>query len=251
MAYKPGDTYYGEFTTCRFDTGAATDADTTPTATATRNGADDAAFALSVAKIDTGRYKVTGAIPAGYGAGTSVQISVAATVNSVAGKGVIDSFVMDSKRVGELNDAPAAPTAAQVRQELDANSAKLAYLDVPVSSRLAQASYAAAPTAVQVRQELDANSAKLAYLDAPVSSRSTYAGGTVAGVAAPVTIDMTQAVGTVNSANSLGDCLNAARAQGFGRWEKSGTALRLFAPDGTTVVRTFTLDDANNPTQRS
>jgi hypothetical protein len=49
----------------------------------------------------------------------------------------------------------------------------------------------------------------------------------------------------------VGDALNAARAQGFGKWVLSGTTLTLYAPDGATAVRTFTLDSATAPTQRS
>lgn len=96
---KVSGSYYGEFVTSRFDTGAATDADSTPTATATKNGTDDAGFSLTVTKIDTGRYKITGTVPA-YSAGDNVQISVAATVNSVAGKGVVDEFVVVSALPG-------------------------------------------------------------------------------------------------------------------------------------------------------
>lgn len=63
-------------------------------------------------------------------------------------------------------------------------------------------------------------------------------------------LDLTQAVPTSNTANTIGDCLNAARAQGFGKWTVTGTTLRLYAPDGTTVVRTFTLDSETSPSQR-
>jgi hypothetical protein len=63
-------------------------------------------------------------------------------------------------------------------------------------------------------------------------------------------LDLTQAVPTSNSGNTVGDCLNAARAQGFGKWSVIGTTLRLYAPDGTTVVRTFTLDSETSPSQR-
>jgi hypothetical protein len=65
-------------------------------------------------------------------------------------------------------------------------------------------------------------------------------------------ISLSQAVGmTGNTANSVGDCLNAARAQGFGKWMLSGTTLTLYGSDGSTVVKTFTLDSASAPTQRS
>jgi len=103
MSYKPSDSYYGEFTTQNFNTGVATDASSLPVATATQNGTDDATFTLTVTNMDTGRYKITGTIPAGYSSGDSVQISVAATVGGVSGKAVIDSFVIDSQRNSDLN----------------------------------------------------------------------------------------------------------------------------------------------------
>lgn len=90
--YRPGDSYHGLFTTSRFDTGAATDADSTPVATITKNGVDDGAVTITVTNIDTGRYKISCTIPNTYTAGDVCVISAAATVNSVAGKGVVDSF---------------------------------------------------------------------------------------------------------------------------------------------------------------
>ena len=38
---------------------------------------------------------------------------------------------------------------------------------------------------------------------------------------------------------------------GVGKWVLSGTTLTLYASDGTTAVRIFTLDSASTPTQRS
>jgi len=59
----------------------------------------------------------------------------------------------------------------------------------------------------------------------------------------------------VNSATATGNSLRAAAkaawAQGFGRWVLSGTTLTLYGTDGTTPVRTFTLNDAENPTSRT
>ena len=65
------------------------------------------------------------------------------------------------------------------------------------------------------------------------------------------TIDLTQAVPTSNTAQSVGDALNAARALGFGKWVISGTTLNLYAPDNTTIVRSFTLNSATEPTART
>ena len=104
MFYKPGDSYYKEFTTSDPTSGAARNADSTPVATANHNGIDDSTFVLTVTNIDTGRYKITGTVPAGYAAGDVVNTSIAATVNSVAGKIAIDTFMVDTKRVSNLND---------------------------------------------------------------------------------------------------------------------------------------------------
>jgi hypothetical protein len=65
-----------------------------------------------------------------------------------------------------------------------------------------------------------------------------------------VLLNLTQTVPATNTAQTVGDALNAARAQGFGKWVLSGTSLTLFAADGTTVVRTFILDSGTAPTQR-
>lgn len=71
---------------------------------------------------------------------------------------------------------------------------------------------------------------------------STWA--TAAGFAVPgdaMTLDMTQVVPMSNTAQTVGDALNAARAQGFGVWTITGTSLVMLGGDNATVVRTFTL----------
>jgi hypothetical protein len=64
-------------------------------------------------------------------------------------------------------------------------------------------------------------------------------------------VDMTQSVPTSNTAHTIGDALNAARAYGFGKWVISGTTLSLYASDNTTVIKTFTLDSGSYPTSRT
>lgn len=63
-------------------------------------------------------------------------------------------------------------------------------------------------------------------------------------------LDLTQPIPNSNTAQTVGDALLAARAQGFGKWIKSGTTLNLYAPDGSTIIRSFVLDDPDFPTQR-
>ena len=68
-----------------------------------------------------------------------------------------------------------------------------------------------------------------------------------------VVLDLTQAVPTSNTAETVGDALNAARADGFGKWimDANAKTLVLYANDGTTVVRTFTLDSGTAPLTRT
>jgi hypothetical protein len=102
MKYKPSQAYCKEFTTSRPATGAVYDATGTPTATANRNGTDDGAFSLTVTAIDTGRYKITGTIPSGYVDGDIVNVSVAATVDGVSAKGIVDTFLVVSARESDI-----------------------------------------------------------------------------------------------------------------------------------------------------
>lgn len=87
----PGQAYTAEFATAKFSTGAAFDATGTPTATAAVNGTDNA-WSLTVENVTTGVYKVTGTVPTTFAAGDHVDVRVAASVDSVPGVDIIDSF---------------------------------------------------------------------------------------------------------------------------------------------------------------
>jgi hypothetical protein len=65
------------------------------------------------------------------------------------------------------------------------------------------------------------------------------------------TLDLTQSIPLSNTPNTTGDALNASRALGFGKWVVTGTSLNLYAPDGTTIIRSFTLNSATEPTSRT
>lgn len=136
-----------------------------------------------------------------------------------------------------------------------------------------------APTVVAIRQEMDANSTKLAFLDAAVSSRSTFAGGAVASVTAPVTLtpaydpaktaaqvgsamtlDLTQKLSAPRALDSvsdtsltLNDALHCAIADAAGKAAEDANALTytVRTPYTGTVLRTFTVDSVTNPTIRS
>jgi hypothetical protein len=64
-------------------------------------------------------------------------------------------------------------------------------------------------------------------------------------------LDIAQLIPLSNVPQTVGDALNAARAEGFGVWDLSGDALTMRAPDGVTPVHAFTWNDPDNPTSRS
>jgi hypothetical protein len=122
--------------------------------------------------------------------------------------------------------------AAAVRTEL---APEMARIDVATSTRASQTSLDTLDT------EVDAIKAKTDNLPA-----------SPAAVGSQMTVDMTQAVPTSNTAETVGDSLNAARVQGFGKWAIVGTTLNLYAANGTTIVRSFTLaPDATAPISRT
>lgn len=102
MLYKPGDSYFGEFIVSHPTTSAATNADSTPSATMVQNGVDDEAVTLTVTNVETGRYKITGTIPSEYTAGDVIQVVVTATVNSINAAGIVDNFILDSVRFADV-----------------------------------------------------------------------------------------------------------------------------------------------------
>lgn len=87
--YKPGDVVYVEFTTQVFATGVGTNADSTPVGTVNKNGTDDGAVTVTVTNIDTARYKAVFTIPATYNVSDVLNLTVAATVSTIAGKACI------------------------------------------------------------------------------------------------------------------------------------------------------------------
>ncbi len=219
---KSGGSYYGEFITSRADTGAATDADSTPTATATKNGTDDGTFSLTVTKIDTGRYKITGTVPA-YTAGDIVQISAAATVNSVAGKGIVDEFVVVSARPG-----------------IDAISADL--IDDTITASKFDES-----TAFPVKSA-DTGSTAIARTGADSDTLETISDqlDTVAGYVDSIPADILDHEITDHlTAGTIG-CLIASLG---GKMTVTGNQLIVYAYDNTTELFRFNLtDSAGDPT---
>jgi hypothetical protein len=162
-------------------------------------------------------------------------------------------------------------------------------LDATVSSRLASGSYTAPPTAASIADAVwdEAQGGHTTagtfgyFLDAQVSAAGGGGGGSdpwatdlpgsyVAGQAGYIlgtnldaavstrsdpataqTIDLSTIIPvTGNTRHSIADCLNAAWAQGFGKWNKSGTGLTI-KDENDTLIITFTLNASTSPTSRT
>jgi len=194
MNPKLEETVVLDFTTHSPTTGAAADADSTPTVEVFEDANDTAILSPTPAKrtSKTGNYRVSVACTAanGFEAAKSYNVVAAATVGGIAGKGVIGRFQIRTRAVDDVLPTAsytAPPTVTAIRSEIDANSTKL---DVAVSTRLATAGYTTPPTAVAIRTEIDANSTKL---DAAISTRLAAAGYT-----APDNANIATIVGKTN-----------------------------------------------------
>jgi len=167
-----------------------------PAATDVRNGVSYASGALVGACAVPAAGSVSLGVPVGSTTGTAVltpeAVWSAATRTLTAGAGISASDVWShaSRTITgglvdtatTLTNAPTVPSVVQIRQEMDANSTKLANLDAAVSSRLAPSGTLAvvttltnAPTvptaaqiATQVRTEL---ATELARVDVATSTR--------------------------------------------------------------------------------
>ncbi len=114
MIFRAGDAYVCQFTTQSTDTAEATDADSLPTAIANRNGTDDATFSLTVTKLATGRYKVTGTVPAGYASGDIVDIVASAMVSTVSATAIVDRFRVDTALASDVKTSVISGTSTVV-----------------------------------------------------------------------------------------------------------------------------------------
>lgn len=250
MSVKTSDAITAEFTTANPTTGAAADADSLPTGTLVINGTDNGAT-VTVTNIDTGRYKAAVTLPT-IASGDTVQLAVAATVSSVAGKAIIWTETGDTKRNSDLNDA-AAVSAVSIRSEIDSNSTQLAAIvndtnelqtnqgnwltatgfsthsaaDVWLSATRTLTSYGslAGDTASAVWDTLLTGITTVGsigklikdYLDAAISTRSTYAGADTAGT----TTLLSRIIGTL--------------AAGTHNAQSGDSYARLGAPAGASV----------------
>jgi hypothetical protein len=157
---------------------------------------------------------------------------IVATNNDKSGYSITGNVTVGSYATGQ---DPGTYLASQ--GITPARASAIDYLDVPISSRLASQAFVVPPSVGSIAAAVLAN---------PTNRLSTDSSG-------GVSVNMSQPIPVSNTAQTVGDALNAARAQGFGQWllDPNSRTLKLFAPDGLTVVRTFTLDSVTVPTART
>lgn len=182
MNYKPGDAFEAYFTT-RAAAGGAVNADSLPSAVFKRNGATDAAVTVTIANVGTGIYKATCTIPSsGYAAGDRVSVIVTGTVGGVTESFVLGTWVLDSKRLADLNDL-AAGAAMTLTGAYDAAKNAAA----PGAAMTLTSAYDAAKTAAAAGAQMTLTSAyDAAKTAAPAGAAMTLTAGAIDAVALKV-----------------------------------------------------------------
>lgn len=168
MFFKPAQAYSKVFTLTD-STGALVAADSLPAATAYRNGEADAGFVLTVASISTGRYKITGTVPA-YTQDDVVEVVVDATIATVATAESVDRFHIETR-------IDAAITSRPTMAEIEASGVLAMEATVDAVGVLA----AALPTLAEI--EASTVLAKEATVDALPTLAEIEAGALAASVA--------------------------------------------------------------------
>lgn len=128
MIVKPNQSISVYFGTSDAASGAATDADSTPSGTLYENGADSGET-VTVSNVSTGLYKASFSIPNDASAEDVFDLVIVATVDSVTGKDSVWRAVCDTVYVSDLNDL----SAAEVNAEADT---ALADYDAPTKAEL-------------------------------------------------------------------------------------------------------------------
>jgi hypothetical protein len=166
--------------------------------------------------------------------------------------GDIWGYVARTVTGGSIGSVSALGTQAKADVKAEADAALAAYdgaTGVDLATAVAPLATAAALSAHDGK--LDAVKTKTDNLPAQPAARGdamALTAGERSAVADAVLDEPVQSA--TPTADSLRAAAKAAWAQGFGKWVLSGTVLRLYGPDGTSVVRQFNIDSAEAPTER-
>lgn len=275
------DSVYLHFGTSSASTGAATNADSTPTVVVAEDGTD-MAYSPTVSNVATGLYKVQIDATSGNGfeAGRRYSVYAVATVGGVTGRDGIGEFEVLATDlntgVASVTGAVASVTAAVTVGTINANVVNASALAADAVTEI-QSGLATSSALATVQADTDDIQATLAAgLDVAVSTRlaaASYtapldAAGTRAAiglaaanldtqidalptaaeiVAAQLTTQITEAYRANGAAPTLAEFMSEVLAH-LGEIAISGTTKTLKKLDHSTVAQTFTLNSATAPT---
>lgn len=114
MNRKPGDNYRKAFQLFDPTTGLPADcAYGNPFGYLIRNGDRDNTALITSTRIELGRYKLSGTIPAGYTSGDLVQVELFIELGTLDHSIIVDEFLLDAKLTSDLQDVSAANVKTQ------------------------------------------------------------------------------------------------------------------------------------------
>jgi hypothetical protein len=229
----------------------------TVTVTLSKNGGAFGAAAGTVAEIANGIYKLT---PTSVDTGTLGELAIHATATSGDPADLLRQVVAfnpyDATALGLSRlDAAVTSRLATGNVTVGTNNDKTGYAlasgeHTAIAADVLDVAASAHNSANTIGAKINSSgSAGDPWTTALPGSYSAGTAGAILGN--PINVNLSEAVPTSNTAQTIGDALNAARAQGFGKWALVGNTLNLYAADGTTVVHAFTLDSGTSPTSRT
>ncbi len=175
-----------------------------------------------------------GAITTLSGAIVNVDLVDTTTTNTdMVGTAGANTVVPDAAGV--------APTAIEIRQEMDTNSTELAKLGTPAADVSADIAAVKVDTAAIV---VDTNELQTDDIPGKIAALNDIA------VADILTTQMTEAYAADGTAPTLAQALFLIQ-QSIGDFSIAGTTITAKRLDGTTTAATYTLDDGTNPTSRT
>jgi hypothetical protein len=221
------ETVYKDFVTSSPTTGAAADADGTPTAEVFEDATDTAVLTPTVVKRTgkTGNYRVPIACTAanGFEAGKSYNVVISATVGGVAAKAAVLSFVVRTRDTDDLMPTYTQPngflaatfpgTVASPTNITAASGVALAanqdVRNVLGTLTTTERTAIANEVETQIIDETDSEKVLAAITDKIASVNPSLSGLTLAAIASAVR----DVLNTAPAANSLGAAVNAVKAK--------------------------------------
>ena len=224
------ETIYADFITSSPTTGAATDADTTPTCEVFEDATDMAILTPTVVKRTgkTGNYRIPIACTAanGFESGKSYNLIVSATVGGVAAKAVLQTFQMRTNGPDDLAASILTRAAAGDAMALTAGER------TTLGGVIWQTLTSGLTTVGSIGKLLVDN------INATIASRSTYAGGDTAGTTtllSRIASALTITAGKVDVNDKTGFALTGAY-DAAKTAAATGDAMTLVASERTAVA---------------